>query len=678
MATNPLISGKTVGKYEAFPLDELKKEHFLPAIKKALKEAKQNIQKIRENKEEANFDNTILALETASENLDNITTLYYNLMGMESDDEFKSLAQEISPLLSDFKNEIMTDPILFDRVKKVYKDSEKLNSEQKRLVELNYKSFTRNGALLDDEKKKELRKIDMELSKLSPKFAQNVLASTNSFQLHITDKKELEGIPESALEAAEDTAEKKGYDSGWLFTLQMPSLLPVLKFAENRNLREKMNRAFGSRAYKDKFDNCDILKKIASLRYTRAKLLGFKNHAEYVLKERMAETPEKVEEFLDRIKNAAKPVALKEVKELKKLAKERDNISDFQVWDSAFYSEKLKKKKYDFDEEKLRPYFKMENVVDGLFKVANKLYGVNFQKNNDIPVYHEDVQVFEVKDDKDSFVGLLYVDLFPRETKRSGAWMTTFRTQGLHNGEIKRPHAAVVANLTPSTKKKPSLLNLNEVTTLFHEFGHSLHALLSDCTYASLASPNVYWDFVELPSQIMENWVTEPEALELFAKHYETGEVIPKKMIEKIKKIRKYHAGMNNLRQIQLGLIDMAWHDKDPSNIEDVGKFEDEVVEDTRLYPKVDGKNTSASFAHIFAGGYSAGYYSYKWAEVLEADAFELFKENGIFDRKTARSFRENILARGNTDHPMNIYVKFRGRKPDPDAMLKKFGLLEK
>ncbi|HCX72442.1 MAG TPA: peptidase M3, partial [Candidatus Cloacimonas sp.] len=489
MSTNPLIAGKKVGKYEAFPLDELKTEHFLPAVKEALQEAKQNIEKIRKNKGKANFENTILALETSSEKLDEVTTLYFNLMGMESDDEFKALAQEISPLLSAFRNEIMTDAVLFDKVKTVYNNMADLNEEQKRLVDQNYKSFTRNGALLNDEDKKKLLQIDRELSKLSPKFAQNVLGATNAFQLHITDKKELEGIPESALDAAEYAAEKKGYDSGWLFTLQIPSLLPVLKFAKNRKLREKMNRAFGSRAYKDKFDNREILKKIASLRYQRAKLLGFKNHAEYVLKERMAETPEKVKDFLDRIKNAAKPVAIKEVAELQQLAKEEDGIEKLQSWDSTYYSEKLKQKKFDFDEEKLRPYFKMENVVEGLFKVANKLYGVKFEQLDDVPVYHEDVKVFKVTEGKNEFVGLLYVDLFPRETKNSGAWMTTFRTQGLHYGELKRPHAAVVANLTPSTKKKPSLLNLNEVTTLFHEFGHSLHALLSNCTYASLASP---------------------------------------------------------------------------------------------------------------------------------------------------------------------------------------------
>lgn len=674
---NPLIQRTKIGKFEAIPFDQIKREHFLPAIEKAMEITKANIEKIRTNQSPPSFENTVEALEFASEHLDEVATIYFNLMNSESDDKFKELAQQIAPMLSALNNSILTDPVLFDKVESIYnkRESLNLNQEQARLLELNYKAFVRNGARLSDEDKKKLIEIDDKLSRLSPKFMQNVMNSANSFSLHITDKSELEGLPSSALESAAHAAKRKGLDSGWLFTLQIPSFLPVMMYAKNRELREKMYRAYGARAFKDKFDNQDMVKQIATLRHKRANLLGFGTHAQYVLAERMAEKPTTVLSFLDEIFDAALPTAKEELEEMKNLAYEKDKITDFSAWDSHYYAQILKEKKFNYNEEELRPYFKMENVIDGLFKVANRLYGIKFSQINDIPVYHDDVIVYEVKDKDDSHLGLLYLDTFPRETKRDGAWMTTYQRQGMKAGKVHRPHVSIVANLSPSTDKNPSLLQHSEVKTLFHEFGHALHALLSNCTYSSLASPNVYWDFVELPSQIMENWVVEKDALNLFANHYQNETKMPDELIEKVKKAQRFNAGSMNLRQLSLGYLDMAWHNNDPSDIDDVAAYEDKVIEKTRLLPKVEGRNTSCSFSHIFAGGYSAGYYSYKWAEVLEADAFELFKEKGVFSNEIAESFRNNILARGNTEHPMDIYVKFRGRKPDPEALLKREGL---
>ena len=674
--TNPFFKSYNT-PFDTIPFDKIKIEHYMPAIEEGLKVARENIKTIKDKPASPDFDNTILALQTSGELLDEVTTVYFNLYSAESNDEFKALAQKISPMLAEFQSQVLTDSELFKKVEKVYKEQKDLNTEQKRLVEHYYKQFVRNGANLSPEKKKKLEEIDKELSTLSPQFSQNLLKSINAFELHITDEKDLEGLPEGAKEAAAFAAKKKGKEEGWLFNLQIPSVLPIYKYAKNRKLREKMNRAYGARAYKDDFDNREILKKIAQLRHERAELLGYKTHAQYVLEERMAETPETVQEFLERVYSVAFPAAKKEIEEIQKLAKDTDALEDFQTWDSAYYSEKLKKIKYNYDEEELRPYFKVENVIDGLFKVAAKLYNITFKELKDIPVYHNEVKVFELDDKDGSHLGLLYMDLFPRETKRNGAWMTNFKTQGMAHGKIRRPHVGIVANLTPSTDKKPSLLELSEVQTLFHEFGHALHGLLSDCTYQTLASPNVYWDFVELPSQIMENWTLEKEALDMFAINYKTGEKMPDDLIKKVKKAQNFNKGMANIRQISLGFLDMAWHAQDPRTIEDIAAFEDEIFEKTRLLPKVDGTNQSCSFGHIFAGGYSSGYYSYKWAEVLEADSFELFKEKGIFNQEIADSFRKNILSKGNTAHPMELYVKFRGREPDPDAMLKRDGLLK-
>ncbi len=675
---NPLSNGKRIGKFETIPFKEIKFEHYEPAFNHALEEAKKDIKEIREDKNEPTFENTIEALENSGELLNYVSKVYFNLLGAESDDKMKDLAQKISPLISAFSNSIMTDSIIFKRVKTIHDSRKKLDldQEQIRLLEKNYKDFVRNGALLDDKEKEELKKIDGQMAKLSPQFTKNLLGATNAFQLVITDETELEGLPQSAKDAAKYAA-KQMKEEGWLFNLQAPSVRPIFKYAKNRDLREKMYRAFTSRAFNDKFDNRKILKEVANLRYKRAKLLGFKTHAEYTLTERMAENSKNVHEFLKRIFTVAMPKAKEELNEIQSLAKELDGIDDLQAWDFSFYSEKLRQKKFKFDEEELRPYFKAENVIDGIFEVANKMYGLNFKPITDIQVYNEDVRTYEVIDEKNDHVGLLYIDLYPRETKRSGAWMTTFQTQGMLHDKMKRPHVAVVANLTPATDKSPALLQFSEVRTIFHEFGHALHALLSNCHYRTLASPNVYWDFVELPSQIMENWLMEEKALKIFAKHYQTGEDLPLELIKKVKKAENFNKGSANIRQLKFGMLDMAWHDTDPRDIDDVVEFEENTLDKLNLLPQVDTSLLSTAFAHIFAGGYSAGYYSYKWAEVLEADAFEKFKEEGIFNQKTARSFKENILSKGNSEHPMKLYVNFKGQEPDPDALLRRDGLLK-
>ncbi len=677
MSNNPLIELKRVGKYKAIPFDEIEMGHFLPAIEYGLKEAGENLAKVRNNPDKPNYDNTFRAMQELSEVMDIATEVYFNLMSAESNDEFKQLAQEIAPKLSLFTSKMISDPLLFERVKSVYDKRETmgLTSQQRRVVEKQYRSFIRNGALLSEADKEKLQKMDMELSQLGPKFGQNVLGATNAWTKHITDKNAVAGIPENALKAAAFRAKQKGYDSGWLFNLQYPSVIPVLTYCRNREFRKEISNAYNSRSFRDGFDNQEILKRIACLRYERALLLGYNTHAEIVLEERMARKPEEVVSFLDRLYDASIEPAKQELQELKEFAFELDGLKDFMPWDLNYYSEKLKQKKFDFDAEELRPYFKMENVVSGVFQVAEKLYGIKFNEITDIPKYHPDVQVFEVSESSGEYIGLLYVDLFPRETKRGGAWMTTYQTQGYIWGTDKKPHVSIVTNFTSSTEDTPSLLNYNEVLTLFHEFGHSLHGLLSDVNEVSLASPNVYWDFVELPSQIMENWVEEKETLALFAHHYQTGELIPDELIEKIKKSKSFNAGTGSLRQLRLGYLDMAWHNVDACAIGDVYEYEQAATSKANLMPEVPGRNSSCSYSHIFAGGYSSGYYSYKWAEVLDADAFELFKEKGIFDQETAQSFRRNILSKGNTDEPMNLFVKFRGRQPDPDALLRRVGL---
>jgi len=689
--SNPLLEKENKHRLQAIPFHLIKTEHFMPAVEATLQVARENFEKIRNNPEAPTFENTVLAMDFGDEQLDYVTSIYYNLLGAESDAEFKALAQKISPMLAEFSSSIMTDELIFKRVKAVY-EQECLNKEKPvpdfknkaqmqlcerfRYMERVYKSFIRNGAMLSAEDKKKLTEIDKEMSTLGPKFSDNVLDATNAFEMHLTDPKDVEGIPESALSAAAYRAKQKGKEGGWMFNLQMPTLIPVLTYCKNRAIREKMQKAYSSRAYNDKFDNQDNIKRTLELRKERAQLLGYKTHAHYVLEERMALNPETATDFLEKIYAIAYPAAQTEIEELKALAKEMDGITELMTWDYSYYSTKLKEKKFKFDPEQLRPWFKLENVFDGLFLLASKIYGIKLKQVTDVPVYHKDVTTWEVYAQDESFLGLLYLDMFPRETKRGGAWMNALRGQGLYSDGLKRPHVINVASLTPSTDEQPSLLRLDEVRTIFHEFGHALHGLLSDCLYKSLAGPNVLWDFVELPSQLMENWLLEKEALNLFAKHYQTGELLPDELLDKVLAARNFHAANANLAQLRYALLDFAWHTTDPAQIEKVDEFENNITKRFALLPQTPCSNISCSFSHIFAGGYASGYYSYKWAEALEADAWSLIKEKGIFNQEVTFAFRDIILSKGNSVHPMDLFVAFRGRQPDPDALLKRDGLI--
>ncbi len=674
-AQNPLLQ-KFTNKDEAVPFDLIKTEHFMPALNVAIDEAKANFAKIKQNVE-TTFENTVLALEQVSEKVDTISGIYFNLFSSEASEELQALAQQISPILSNFSSDISLDGEIFQKIKFVYDNRAalKLAGEELKLTEKMYKDFSRNGALLSEADKQKLRQIDQDLSVLSPKFSENVLKATNAFELWIDKKEDLAGLPEGAIEAAAMSAEQKGQKGKWLVTLNGPSLIPFLTYASNRALREKVWRASSSKCFGGPFDNQETILKIVKLKYDRAQLLGYKNYADYVLQERMAEKPETVFNFLNKILDPSKAAAEKDLQEVRNFKKSLEGHDEIKPWDFAFYSEKLKEQKYSFNAEELRPYFKLENVIEGVFEHAKRLYGLSFKASNEYPTYHPDVKTFEVYDN-DGYVGLFYMDFFPRETKKGGAWMTSYREQGLWGNTVKRPHVSIVCNFTKPTATKPSLLDYDEVTTLFHEFGHALHGLLSKCKYKSLAGTNVYWDFVELPSQIMENWAREKEGLDLFARHFETNELLPADMVTKIKKAELFQSGWMSLRQVSFGLLDMNWYTTDPNTITSVEAFEEKATSMTRVLPKEPNTTQSCSFSHIFAGGYSAGYYSYKWAEVLDADAFEFFKEKGLFDPKVAALFKNSILSRGGTDHPMKLYVEFRGREPDADSLLRRSGLI--
>jgi peptidyl-dipeptidase Dcp len=599
------------------------------------------------------------------------------LNAAETNDKIQKIAQEISPWLSEFSNDIQLNVKLFLRVKSVFdtRSTLQLTPEQSMLLDKQYKGFTRNGANLNDTDKRKLRKIDAKLSKLSLQFGENVLAETNAFEMHLTDENDLAGLPESVRESAREVAKSKE-KKGWVFTLDHPSYVPFLTYAENRELRKKMAIAAGKKAFQNnEFNNEKIVLKIVNLRHQRANLLGYKTHAHFVLEERMAESPEKVIEFSNNLLEKAKPAAIKEFENLENYAKKIDKIDQLQKWDGAYYSEKLKKELFDLDQELLKPYFKLENVIAGVFTIANRLYDLNFEETSDLDKYHEDVKTYRVTDNNGKFISIFYADFHPRKGKRNGAWMTSYKAQQIKNKINERPQVSIVCNFTKPTETKPSLLTFNEVTTLFHEFGHALHGMLADTTYGSLSGTSVSWDFVELPSQILENWCYEKEALELFAKHYKTGEVIPMKYIEKIKESASFHEGMQTLRQLSFGLLDMKWHGQNPSKIVSIKEFENEAFATTKLYPDVIENSMSTAFSHIFQGGYSAGYYSYKWAEVLDADAFEYFLEKGIFNKEVASKFKENILSKGGTEKPMSLYKRFRGKAPKPEALLKRAGL---
>ncbi|MGQ7945370.1 M3 family metallopeptidase [Flavobacterium sp. WC2509] len=665
-------------KLDTAPFSKIKNENYLPAFQEGIKLAKAEIDAIVNNTKNPTFENTIETLAFSGDTLDRISNIFFNLNSAETSEEMQKIAQEVSPLLSEFGNDITLNADLFAKVKTVYdqRDTLNLNTEQTTLLDKQYKSFSRNGANLAEDKKNQLREIDKELSKLSLQFGENVLAETNAFELHLTDEKDLAGLPEGTIEAARSLA-KAQEKEGWIFTLDHPSYIPFLTYADNRELRKKMAIAFGARCFQnDKLDNQEIVLKIAKLRFDRANLLGYKTHAHFVLEERMAQNPEKVLSFSNDLLAKAKPAALKEFEQLSAFAKKLDGIEKLEKWDGAYYSEKLKQQLFNLDDEKLKPYFQLEKVLNGAFSIAGKLYGLTFTEVFDIDKYHEEVMTYEVKDENNDLVAVFYADFFPRKGKRNGAWMTSFKSQYIKNGVNERPHISNVCNFTKPTETKPSLLTFNEVTTLFHEFGHGLHGMLANTTYPSLSGTSVYWDFVELPSQIMENWCYEPEALALFANHYETGEVIPQEYVEKIKESASFQEGLATMRQLSFGLLDMAWHGQDPTNITDIKAFETEQFASTQLYPDVKENAMSTAFSHIFQGGYSSGYYSYKWAEVLDADAFAYFQEKGIFNKEVATKFKDNVLSKGGTELPMELYKRFRGQEPKPDALLKRAGLI--
>lgn len=675
-----ILTQKFNTKHDTAPFSKIKNEDFLPAFKEGIASAKAEIDSIVNNPAEPDFDNTIAAMAFSGDMLERASSIFFNLHSAETNDEIQQIAQEVSPLLSEFGNDIRLNKDLFERVRAVYekKDSLNLTPEQQTLLDKNYKSFSRNGANLPDDKKQKLREIDKQLSKLSLEFGENVLKETNNFHLHITDEKDLSGLPEGVVEAARETA-KAMEKEGWVITLQYPSYIPFMTYADNRELRKKLALAFGAKGFqKNEYDNQEIVLQIVKLRHERALLLGYKSHADFVLEERMAESPVKVRTFLSDLLEKAKPAAEREFEQLSQFAKEIDGIEQLQKWDGAYYSEKLKQKLFNLDDEKLKPYFQLEKVLNGAFTIAGKLYGITFTEVEDIDKYHKDVTIYEVKDEAGNLVAIFYADFFPRKGKRNGAWMTSYKAQYIKDGVNERPHVSIVCNFTKPTETKPSLLTFNEVTTLFHEFGHALHGMLADTTYPNLSGTSVYWDFVELPSQVMENWCYEPEALELFAHHYKTGEVIPMEYITKIKESASFQEGMATLRQLSFGMLDMGWHSMDPGSITDLKTFELEQFAATQLYPDVAENAMSTAFSHIFQGGYSSGYYSYKWAEVLDADAFEFFREKGIFDAATAQLFKEHILSKGGTEHPMLLYKRFRGHEPKPDALLKRAGLLAK
>jgi Zn-dependent oligopeptidase len=665
-------------KHNTAPFSQIKNEDYLPAIKKGIEIAKAEIDAIVNNPEAPTFENTIVAMEFTGDVLDRASSIFFNLNSAETSDEMQKIAQEVSPLLSEFGNDVRLNAALFAKVKAVYdqKESLNLNTEQATLLDKKYKSFSRNGANLSEDKKSKLREIDMQLSKLSLQFGENVLAETQAFQLHITDEKDLSGLPEGTIEAAQILAKSQD-KNGWIFTLDHPSYIPFITYADNRELRKKMLIAYGSKGFQNnKFDNQDIVLKIAKLRFERAQLLGYKTHAHYVLEERMAQTPEQVISFLNDLLAKAKPAAQKEFEELSAFAKKFDGIDQLEKWDGAYYSEKLKQQLFNLDDEILKPYFQLEKVLEGAFTIAERLYGIKFNEIFDIDKYHEEVRTFEVKDNNNDLVAVFYADFFPRKGKRNGAWMTSFKSQYVLDNKNERPHISIVCNFTRPTATKPSLLTFNEVTTLFHEFGHALHGILANTIYPSLSGTSVFWDFVELPSQIMENWCYEASALSLFAHHYQTNELIPMELVHKIKESASFHEGMATLRQLSFGLLDMGWHGQDPTAISDVKTFEMEQFSATQLYPEVKENAMSTAFSHIFQGGYSSGYYSYKWAEVLDADAFAYFQEKGIFNVEVATKFKENVLSKGGTEHPMVLYKRFRGQEPKPDALLKRAGLI--
>ncbi|MFL2613285.1 MAG: M3 family metallopeptidase [Flavobacteriaceae bacterium] len=671
--SNPLLTAFHTD-FESAPFSKIKIEQFTPAIKEAIKVGLSEIDTIINQKETPSFKNTIEAMDNCGSLLGRNTSLLFNLNSAETNDELQQVVQEVAPLLTKFQNDIRLNEDLFKRIRFVYEneDHEKLSVEQVTLLEKEYKGFVRNGALLDEASKNELRNIDAKLAQLSLRFGENILADTQNYKLHIKDEKKLKGLPVSVIEMAKFNAKNKN-KKGWVFTLDYPSYVPLITYAEDRNLRKKICLAFSKRGFqKNENNNSKIILEIITQRQKRSILLGYDSHADFVLEERMAKSVKNVNDFLDDLTEKAKPFAKQEWEAMELFAKKKLNLKDLEKWDSAFVSEKLKEAELQLNEQELKPYFELDQVLNGLFEIVKKLYGIEFKENTELDVYHSEVKVFEVYKN-DNFYALLYTDFFPRSGKRSGAWMTSYRSQK----KDQRPHISIVCNFSRPTVTQPSLLTFQEVTTLFHEFGHALHGILANTSYNGLSGTNVYWDFVELPSQIMENWCYEPEALKLFAKHYQTEELLPQNLVEKIKKAAHFQQGIQTLRQLSFSYLDMSYHNSSASNIKDVKLHEKKQVESLQFTKDIPDSCMSASFSHVFQGGYAAGYYSYKWAEVLDADAFDLFIEKGVFDSKTATSFLDNILSKGGTEHPMVLYKKFRGKEPDTSALLRRAGLIK-
>lgn len=673
---NPLL-GIFKTPHETAPFSLIENEHFMPAFEEAIKQGEADIEKIKTNPAAPTFENTVVALDNAGRLLSRTAGIFFNLMNAETNDELQKIAQEVSPMLTKYQNDISLDPVLFEKVKAVYAEKETLNltAEQQTLLENSYIGFVRQGANLSDSDKDKFREISTDLSKLSLKFDENVLKETNLYELHITDKSQLGGLPESALEAAAGVAKSKNKE-GWVFDLNMPSYLPFMKYADNRELRKELYIAYSSRSYKgNEFDNQDIVKRIVERRLEMAKLLGYKNYGDYVLERRMAINAAGVYKLLDDLYEASFQKAKQEKSEVQHFAQQNGFTGELMPWDWSYYSEKLKVAKFDLNDEMLKPYFELNKVIDGVFGLASDLYGITFKPNQHIPVYNKEVVPYEVFDADGRFLSILYTDFHPRKGKQGGAWMNDFKGQWKENGSDSRPHITIVMNFTRPTETKPALLTFNEVETFMHEFGHALHGMLANSTYSSLSGTNVYRDFVELPSQIMENWAVEKEFLDRFAVHYKTGEPIPAPLVQKIVDAQNYLAGYLSIRQLSFGYLDMAWHTLEAPYTGNVKDFENIAWAKTQIFPSIPEACMSTQFGHLFAGGYAAGYYGYKWAEVLDADAFNVFKEKGLFNKDVAASFRKNILEKGGSERPMLLYKRFRGHEPTVDALLKRSGL---
>lgn len=662
------------------PFDKIKTEHYEPAIREGIRRQATEIDAITGNAEAPTFENTVVAYEQSGELLNRVTTVFGNLRSAETNDELQEIAQKMVPLLSEHSNNISLNEKLFERVKAVYdrKDELSLTREQEKLLEDAYNGFVRHGANLQGEAKEKYRELTRELSTLTLQFSENNLKEVNNYQLVLTDKAQLAGLPESAVEAAAETAKERGVE-GWVFTLQAPSYIPFMTYADSRELRRELYMAYNTKCTHDnEYNNLEIVPKLANLRMAIAQLLGYDDYADYTLKERMAETSDAVYKLLNNLLEAYTPAAKKEYEEVQALAR-KEQGAGFTVmpWDWSYYSNKLKDEKFSINEEMLRPYFELGKVIEGVFGLSTRLYGITFKKNPHIPVYHKDVDAYEVFDKDGTYLAVLYTDFHPREGKRAGAWMMEYKGQWINpeTGENSRPHISVVMNFTKPTESKPALLTHSEVETFLHEFGHALHGIFANSTYESLSGTNVYWDFVELPSQIMENFGIEREFLNTFASHYETGEALPDELIQRMVDASNFNVAYACLRQVSFGLLDMAWYTRTTPFEGDVKAYEQEAWARAQILPVVPGTCMSTQFSHIFAGGYSAGYYSYKWAEVLDADAFSLFKQKGIFNRKVAQSFRDNILSKGGTEHPMVLYKRFRGQEPTIDALLIRNGI---